>query len=187
MGFDRLMWMWRREFGGEGRQLGLRPRSEDQKPSSVADNSHNLRRLHWKQKGRKWNLLFLFFFFVVTALGFSFSCVVKVESSKRNHSHFHSPFFYQLLLLGFEFFGFLNFLIFLGFYFYFNFFLYFHLVKIYTKHQTQKSNQGFQNMGLNLIFWVLNLLFCWPCSSYWVLNLLFLLGLDFISIFNFFI
>ena len=137
----------------------MRPRSEGQKPSSVADNSHNLQRLHLETERPKVKpALPFFFFFFVTALGFSFSCVVKVESSKRNHSHFHSPFFYQLLLLGFEFFGFLNFLIFLGFYFYFNFFLYFHLVKIYTKHQTQKSNQGFQNMGLNLIFWVLNLL-----------------------------
>ena len=61
--------------------------------------------------------------------------------------------------MGFEFSGVLNFLIFLGFYFYFNFFLFFfHLVKIYTKHQTQKSNPDFRNMGLNLIFWVLNLL-----------------------------
>ena len=65
--------------------------------------------------------------------------------------------FLGLFLLSF-FFWVLNFLTFLGFYFYFNFFLFFHLVKIYTKHQPQKSNPDFRNMGLNLIFWVLNLL-----------------------------
>ena len=59
--------------------------------------------------------------------------------------------------MGFEFSEVLNFLTFLGFYFYF-FKKNFHLVKIYTKHQIQKSNPKFQNMGLNLIFWVLNLL-----------------------------
>ena len=126
MAFDRLMWMWRWEFGGEGRQLGLRPRSEDQKPSSVADNSHSLQRLHLETERPKVKPslpFFIFLFFLVTALGFSFSCVVNVVSSKRNHSHFHSPFFYQLLLLSFEFFGFLNFLTFLGFYFYLSFFL----------------------------------------------------------------
>ena len=60
--------------------------------------------------------------------------------------------------MGFEFSRVLNFLTFLGFYFYFSFLLFFHLVKIYTKHQTQKSNLDFRNTGLNLIFWVLNLL-----------------------------
>ena len=46
-----------------------------------------------------------------------------------------------------------------GFLFVVQFFpFFFHLVKIYTKHQTQKSNPNFWNIGLNLIFWVLNLL-----------------------------
>ena len=56
------------------------------------------------------------------------------------------------ILWGFEF------SYFSGFLFLFQFFHFFHLVKIYTKHQTQKSNPDFWNMGLNLIFWVLSLL-----------------------------
>ena len=50
------------------------------------------------------------------------------------------------------------FLLFWVFIFILVFSFFFHLIKIYTKHQTQKFNLDFQNMSLNLIFWVLNLL-----------------------------
>ena len=60
---------------------------------------------------------------------------------------------------------------------------FFHLVKIYTKHQTQKSNPDFRNMGLNLIFWVLNLLGL--CFVDLVLAVLNLLGLKFVVLVGF--
>ena len=71
-----------------------------------------------------------------------------------------------------------------GFLFVVQFFpFFFHLVKIYTKHQTQKSNPDFWNIGLNLICWVCVLLILFLLGSKFVV----LMGLVFISIFNFFI
>ena len=73
---------------------------------------------------------------------------------------------------------------FFGFLFLFQFFpFFFHLVKIYTKHQTQKSNPNFLNIGLNLICWVCVLLILFLLGFKFVA----LMGLVFISIFNFFI